>query len=276
MRAGTAVESYRDSRAVHVTARPHTGMPRARAQECARTVLEEHTVCAHRMQTCCWQRGCRSRSTPSPCSPGARPPRTRPPCTAPAWASRLSHVKVLARSSRARRAAWRAFHVKVLPCSSRARGPAWRACQSPGCACPSLSTWETRVAQTVHGWGLQNCCFSLPPAHAACRGSYTGSEGGGEEEEGATSDEGDLAELGEMNDEALARHLQQREDRAHYRRLLELAGVGARRLQHPCRALARPGEAVCVWWYRSRGQKETSMRWEQGGDSSLVQHMQQL
>lgn len=165
---------------------------------------------------------------PSPCSPGARPPRTRPPCTAPAWASRLSHVKVLARSSRARRAAWRAFHVKVLPCSSRARGPAWRACQSPGCACPSLSTWETRVAQTVHGWGLQNCCFSLPPAHAACRGSYTGSEGGGEEEEGATSDEGDLAELGEMNDEALARHLQQREDRAHYRRLLELAGVGAR------------------------------------------------
>lgn len=120
------------------------------------------------------------------------------------------------------------------------------------------------------------CCFSLPPAHAACRGSYTGSEGGGEEEEGATSDEGDLAELGEMNDEALARHLQQREDRAHYRRLLELAGVGARRLQHPCRALARPGEAVCVWWYRSRGQKETSMRWEQGGDSSLVQHVQQL
>lgn len=72
------------------------------------------------------------------------------------------------------------------------------------------------------------CCFSLPPAHAACRGSYTGSEGGGEEEEGATSDEGDLAELGDMNDEALARHLQQREDRAHYRRLLELAGVGAR------------------------------------------------
>ncbi len=42
-----------------------------------------------------------------------------------------------------------------------------------------------------------------------------------------------------MNDEALARHLQQREDRAHYRRLLELAGVGARGSS----TLAGPGKA---------------------------------
>lgn len=63
----------------------------------------------------------------------------------------------------------------------------------------------------------------------ACgRGSYTGSEGppegeGGEEE---GSDEEDLEGLEELDDEALARRLQQHEDRAHYRRLLELAGVG--------------------------------------------------
>ena len=60
------------------------------------------------------------------------------------------------------------------------------------------------------------------------RGSYTGSEGppDGEEGEEEGSDEEDLEGLEELDDEALARRLQQREDRAHYRRLLELAGVG--------------------------------------------------
>lgn len=65
----------------------------------------------------------------------------------------------------------------------------------------------------------------------ACgRGSYTGSEGPPEGEEGEEGSEEEdlegLEGLEELDDEALARRLQQREDRAHYRRLLELAGVG--------------------------------------------------
>ncbi|KAK9834257.1 hypothetical protein WJX81_000593 [Elliptochloris bilobata] len=58
-------------------------------------------------------------------------------------------------------------------------------------------------------------------------GSYTGSEGEREGEEGEEGSDGeDLSGLEGLDDEALARRLQQREDRAHYRRLLELAGVG--------------------------------------------------